>query len=109
MGIPGVPAEGLKTVGQITPTNSVQFRFDQDAASIAVDLVKDHATGGPVVDVDGHIVGFISEIDLLEAARAGHGSSVPIEHHHTKGSLIIARESGEYRYFNRAACTRFND
>jgi hypothetical protein len=38
-----------------------------------------------------------------------HGSSVPIEHHHTKGSLIIARESGEYRYFNRAACTRFND
>ena len=72
MGIPGVPAEGLKTVGQITPTNSVQFRFDQDAASIAVDLVKDHATGGPVVDVDGHIVGFISEIDLLEAARAGH-------------------------------------
>ncbi len=71
MGMPGVPAEGLKTVGQITPTNSSQFRFDQDAASIGVDMVKDHATGGPVVDAEGRIVGFISEIDLLEAAREG--------------------------------------
>lgn len=72
MGIPGVPAEGLKTVGQITPTNAMQFRVDQDAASIGADMVKDHATGGPVVDTDGRIVGFISEIDLLEAVRAGH-------------------------------------
>jgi predicted transcriptional regulator len=71
MGMPGVPAEGLKTIGQIVPTNPTRFRFDQDAASIAVDLVKDHTTGAPVVDADGRIVGFISEIDVLEAPRGG--------------------------------------
>src|SRR5689334_18728240 len=71
MGIPGVPAEGLKTIGQIVPTNPTRFRVDQDAASIAVDLVKDHTTGAPVVDADGRIVGFISEIDVLEASRGG--------------------------------------
>jgi len=72
MGIPGVPAEGLRTIGQIVPTNSTRFRFDQDAASIAVDLVRDHITGAPVVDSDGRIVGFISEIDVLGASREGH-------------------------------------
>jgi predicted transcriptional regulator len=72
MGMPGVPAEGLKTVGQITPTNGVRFRFDKDAAAIGADLVRDHTTGAPVVDGTGRIVGFISEIDLLRALRAGH-------------------------------------
>jgi predicted transcriptional regulator len=72
MGMPGVPVEGLKTIGQIIPTNSVRFRFDQDAAAIGADLVKDHTTGAPVVDGTGRIVGFISEIDLLRALRAGH-------------------------------------
>ena len=71
MGMPGVPAAGLKTIGQIVSTNPTRFRFDQDAASIAVDLVKDHTTGAPVVDADGRIVGFISEIDVLEASRGG--------------------------------------
>ena len=72
MGMPGVPAEGLKTIGQITPTNGVRFRFDQDAAAIGADLVRDHTTGAPVVDGTGRIVGFISEIDLLRALRAGY-------------------------------------
>lgn len=72
MGMPGVPAEGFKTIGQITPTNGVRFRFDQDAAAIGADLVRDHTTGAPVVDGTGRIVGFISEIDLLRALRGGH-------------------------------------
>jgi len=70
MAIPGVPAEGLRTVGQITPTNGLRFRFDQDAASIAADLVRERVTGAPVVDEGDRIVGFISEIDLLRATRA---------------------------------------
>jgi hypothetical protein len=49
MGIPGVPAEGLKTVGQITPTNATRFRFDQDGATVGVELVGQHTTGAPVV------------------------------------------------------------
>ncbi|WP_447976965.1 CBS domain-containing protein [Candidatus Nitrospira bockiana] len=71
MGMPGVPAEGLKTVGQITPTNGVRFRSDQEAADIATELVRERTTGAPVVDAQGRIVGFISEIDLLRAARGG--------------------------------------
>lgn len=71
MGMPGVPAEGLKTVGQITPTNGMRFRYDQDAASAAIELVREHTTGAPVVDASGRIVGFISEIDLLRASRCG--------------------------------------
>jgi CBS domain-containing protein len=71
MGIPGVPAEGLKTVGQITPTNASRFRFDRDAASIAVELVTERTTGAPIVDAEDRIVGFVSEIDLLEASRNG--------------------------------------
>lgn len=72
MGMPGVPAEGLKTVGQITPTNGLRFRFDQDAASIAAELVRERVTGAPIVDEADRIVGFISEIDLLRATRAGY-------------------------------------
>jgi predicted transcriptional regulator len=72
MGMPGVPVEGLNTVGQITPTNGMRFRFDQDAASIGADLVRDHTSGAPVVDGNGRIVGFISEIDLLRAVRRGY-------------------------------------
>lgn len=71
MGIPGVPAEGLKTVGQITPTNATRFRFDQDAASIAIELVREHTTGAPIIDAHDRIVGFVSEIDLLLASRNG--------------------------------------
>ena len=72
MGMPGVPAEGLKTIGQITPTNAARFRFDQDAAAIGAELVREHTTGAPVVDGSGRIVGFISEIDLLRATRGGY-------------------------------------
>jgi predicted transcriptional regulator len=72
MGIPGVPAEGLKTVGQITPTNATRFRLDQDGATIGVELVGQHTTGAPVVDGAGRIVGFISEIDVLRASRDGY-------------------------------------
>jgi predicted transcriptional regulator len=72
MVMPGVPAEGLKTIGQITPTNGTRFRFDQDAAAIGAELVRNHRTGGPIIDETERIVGFISEIDLLRALRDGH-------------------------------------
>lgn len=71
MGLPGVPAEGFKTIGQITPTNSIRFRFDQDGAAVGTELVRERTSGAPVVDEADQIIGFISEIDLLRAARAG--------------------------------------
>jgi predicted transcriptional regulator len=70
MNIPGVPGAGFKTVGQIDPTELTVFRVGQDADTIAVDLLSNHAAGGPVVDGKDHVVGFISEIGLLNAIVA---------------------------------------
>lgn len=71
MSVPGSPAGGFKTVGQIDGTDLSLFRVDQDAMTIALDLLSGHAAGGPVVDGKGEIVGFISESDLIEAVLGG--------------------------------------
>jgi CBS domain-containing protein len=68
--MPGVPAGGLKTVGQIHPTNDLVFRKGQNALGIAVELLSTHTPGAPVVDVQGQFVGFISEFDVLRALEA---------------------------------------
>ena len=56
---------------QIDGTDLSLFRADQDAMTIALDLLSSHAAGGPVVDGQGKIVGFVSEIDLLDAVHSG--------------------------------------
>ena len=71
MNIPGVPREGFKTVGQIEGTDVLLFRAGQDGLEIAMDLVSTHMSGAPVVDSQGKFVGFISEIDVLEAIESG--------------------------------------
>jgi CBS domain-containing protein len=71
MNIPGVPREGYKTVGQIDGTDVLLFRAGQDGLAIALDLLSTHASGAPVVDSQGKFVGFISEIDVLEAIESG--------------------------------------
>ena len=71
MNIPGVPREGFKTVGQIEGTDVLLFRAGQDGLEIALDLVSTRMSGAPVVDSQGKFVGFISEIDVLEAIESG--------------------------------------
>ena len=71
MNIPGVPREGFKTVGQIEGTDVLLFRAGQDGLEIALDLVSTHMSGAPVVDSWGKFIGFISEIDVLEAIELG--------------------------------------
>jgi predicted transcriptional regulator len=71
MQMPGVPAGGYRTIGQISPTNDLRFRPDQDCMSVATALLTEHATGGPVVEDTGRYIGFIREIDLLKALCAG--------------------------------------
>lgn len=68
--MPGVPAGGLKTVGQIHPTNDLVFRKGQNALGIAVELLSTHTPGAPVVDGEGAFAGFISEFDVLRALEA---------------------------------------
>ncbi len=71
MNVPGVPGEGLNTVGQIVGTNDLLFQAEQNALDIATELVSSHINGAPVVDGNGSFVGFISEIDVLMAIECG--------------------------------------
>jgi predicted transcriptional regulator len=71
MGIPGVPREGLKTIGQIVGTNELLFQAGDNGLAVATELVTSHITGAPVVDSKGNFIGFISEIDVLVAIECG--------------------------------------
>jgi predicted transcriptional regulator len=69
--VPGTPAGGLRTVGQITATNDLIFRTGQNGMSVALELLSTHTPGAPVVDDRDEFVGFISEFDVLGALEAG--------------------------------------
>ena len=71
MSVDGVPAGGLKTVGQIVATNTLTFQAGLNALAIAVELVSTHMPGAPVVDSQGKYLGFINEFDVMRALDAG--------------------------------------
>ncbi len=50
MTVQGIPADGLKTVGKIVPTNEVKFRENLSGMEVAVELLSQHTPGGAVVD-----------------------------------------------------------
>lgn len=67
----GVPAGGLKTIGQIDATNPLVFYAGQDGMAIAVALCSTHTAGAPVVDADGRYLGFINEFDVMNILDTG--------------------------------------
>lgn len=69
--LPGVPAGGLRTVGQIRGTNTLLLYLGQNGMAAALELLSTHTPGAPVVDERDEFVGFISEFDLLRALEAG--------------------------------------
>lgn len=69
--LPGVPAGGIRTVGQIRGTNSLILHAGQNGMAVAVELVSSHTPGAPVVDDRNEFIGFISEFDVLRALEAG--------------------------------------
>jgi hypothetical protein len=46
MTVQGILAGGLKTVGQIVPTNEVTFRENLSGMEVAVELLSAHKPGG---------------------------------------------------------------
>jgi len=93
MNIPGVPREGLNTVGQIVGTNEVLFQAGENALTIATELVSSHITGAPVVDETGSFIGFISEIDVLVALECGKDLSKVTAEAIMNNSAIAVDES----------------
>lgn len=69
--LPGVPAGGLRRVGQIRGTNDLIFHAGQDGMAVALELLSTHTPGAPVVDEHNEFIGFISEVDVLRALEAG--------------------------------------
>lgn len=67
----GIPAGGFQTVGNIVTTNPLRFHASQSGEAIAIELLSNHKTGGPVVDDKLRPLGFVSEIDLLRAIEGG--------------------------------------
>ena len=69
--LPGVPAGGLRKVGQIRGTNSLILHAGQNGMLVALELLSTHTPGAPVVDDQNEFIGFISEFDVLRALEAG--------------------------------------
>lgn len=84
--LPGVPAGGIRTVGQIRGTNDLILHLGQNGMAVALELLTSHTPGAPVVDEHDTFVGFVSEIDVLRALESGMDlSKLNAEH-------IMARE-----------------
>ncbi|NGZ96263.1 MAG: hypothetical protein CV089_09070 [Nitrospira sp. WS110] len=75
MDMSGVPADGLKTVGQIDATNPLVFYAGQNGLEIAVELCSTHTAGAPVVDTNGTYLGFINEFDVMKVLDRGQDLS----------------------------------
>ena len=69
--LPGVPAGGLRRVGQIRGTNTLILHAGQNGMLVALELLSTHTPGAPVVDDRNEFIGFISEFDVLRALEAG--------------------------------------
>jgi CBS domain-containing protein len=69
--VPGVPAGGFRTLGEIDGTNGLRFGPKETALDIALELVSSHASGAPIVSDEGKFVGFVSEVDILGAIESG--------------------------------------
>ena len=71
MSTQGLPAGGLRTVGQIMATNPLHFYAGQNVLAIAIALLSSHIAGAPVIDAKGKYRGFINEYDVMKALETG--------------------------------------
>lgn len=69
--LPGVPAGGLRKVGQIRGTNTLILHAGQNGMLVALELLSTHTPGAPVVNDCNQFIGFISEFDVLRALETG--------------------------------------
>lgn len=90
MTMSGVPAGGLKTIGQIDATNPLVFYAGQNGMEIAVALCSTHTAGAPVVDANGKYLGFINEFDVMKVLDQGRDlSKLTAEQIMRKDRLVI--------------------
>jgi predicted transcriptional regulator len=49
----------------------LQYHTQADGNSVVMDLLSNHLPVAPVVDDQGHLAGFIGEVEILNALREG--------------------------------------
>lgn len=92
--LPGVPAGGLRTVGQIRGTNDLILHLGQNGMTVALELLSSHTPGAPVVDEHDKFVGFVSEIDVLRALESGIDiSKLNAEHIMAREHIAVTAET----------------
>jgi predicted transcriptional regulator len=69
--VEGNPAEGYRVVGDIVGTTTRQFKPEDSAMDVAIELVSGHMAGAPVVGRDYEFLGFINEGDVIRAIDRG--------------------------------------
>jgi CBS domain-containing protein len=92
--LPGVPAGGIRTVGQIRGTNDLILHVGQNGMAVALELLASHTPGAPVVDDQNQFVGFISEFDVLRALEAGKNlSTLAAEHIMVRDRIAVTADT----------------
>ena len=69
--VAGNPAEGYHVVGDIVGTTIRQFKPEDSAMDVAIEMVTSHVGGAPVVGEDYEFLGFINEGDVIRAIDKG--------------------------------------
>ncbi|MCC2641929.1 MAG: uncharacterized protein K0S45_2342 [Nitrospira sp.] len=69
--VAGTPAEGYRIVGDIVGTKIRQFKPEDSAMDVAIEMVTNHLGGAPVVGQDYEFLGFINEGDVIRAIDKG--------------------------------------
>ncbi|WNM62250.1 CBS domain-containing protein [Candidatus Nitrospira neomarina] len=75
MGLHAVATVGLRTIQQVATLHDFRFHHDQNGLAITQELLTSSLPGAPVVDPNGHCVGFISQFDVLAVLEAGRDVS----------------------------------
>jgi CBS domain-containing protein len=89
----GFTGEGFKTVGQIIGSNRLLIEAALSGLEVVVELLTSHSSEAPVVDVKGHCIGFISELDVLGASESGKDLRMVRADEMMNGAPIAIHES----------------
>ncbi len=71
MSLHNISIVGLRSISQVPLTHTLTFRRNQNGLSVAQALLTSPMAGAPVIDDEGHFLGFISEFDILSVFESG--------------------------------------
>ncbi len=80
----------FEKVGELFPTNPLRFTPEMTCMEIAIELLSSHQSGGPVVNEAGLLLGFVSEVDLLQALdRSQDLKTITAKHIMNKDRIVV--------------------